>query len=75
MTIFSFSLVFLYFADRTSLFLKIQKQFDFWQFTIAMLAFLGLGVGTMTSGEKDLGFLNREQTDEVGDLVYKDDGE
>jgi len=46
--------------------LKIQKQFDFWQFTIAMGLALVLGVCTMKKPEKgDLGFLNRDQTDEV----------
>lgn len=66
MTIFGFSVIFMYFCDRTSLFLKIQKQFDFWQFTIANLLALALGLGTMKKPEKDLGFLNRDQTDEVG---------
>lgn len=65
MTIFGFSCVFMYFTDRTSLYLKIQKQFDFWQFTIAMLLALALGLGTLKKPEKDLGFLNRDQTDEV----------
>lgn len=65
LTVFGFSIIFLYFTDRTSLFLKIQKQFDFWQFTIAMLLSLGLGVVTCKKPEKDLGFLNRDQTDEV----------
>lgn len=55
----------MYFTDRTSLYLKIQKQFDFWPFTIAMVLALALGIGTMKKPEKDLGFLNRDQTDEV----------
>lgn len=55
----------MYFTDRTSLYLKIQKQFDFWPFTIAMVLALALGLGTMKKPEKDLGFLNRDQTDEV----------
>lgn len=57
----------MYFADRTSLYLKVQKQFDFWQFTIAMIAALALGLGTLKKPEKDLGFLNRDQTDEVSE--------
>ena len=65
LTVFGFSIIFMYFSDRTSLFLKIQKQFDFWQFTIAMLASLVLGLVTLKKPEKDLGFLNRDQTDEV----------
>lgn len=60
----------MYFTDRTSLFLKIQKQFDFWQFTIAMSAALVLGVVTCKKPEKDLGFLNRDQTDEVREFRY-----
>lgn len=55
----------MYFTDRTSLYLKIQKQFDFWPFTIAMIATLILGLVTMKKPEKDMGFLNRDQTDEV----------
>ena len=65
MTIFGFSVTFMYFCDRTSLFLKVQKQFDVWYFTVAIVAALALGLGTMRKPEKDLGFLNREQTDEV----------
>ena len=60
----------MYFTDRTSLYLKIQKQFDFWQFTIAMLLALALGLFTMKKPEKDLGFLNRDQTDEVSSIPF-----
>lgn len=70
MTIFGFSCVFMYFTDRTSLYLKIQKQFDFWQFTIAMVLALALGLGTLKKPEKDLGFLNRDQTDEVSYCAF-----
>ena len=57
----------MYIADRTSLFLKIQKQFDFWQFTIAMVLALGVGLMTLKPVEEDLGFLSRDQTDEVSE--------
>lgn len=69
MTIFGFSCVFMYFTDRTSLYLKIHKQFDFWQFTIAMILALVLGLATMKKPEKDMGFLNRDQTDEVRPFI------
>lgn len=59
----------MYFCDRTSLFLKVQKQFDFWQYTIAMILAAVLGASTLKKPEKDLGFLNRDQTDEVSGAI------
>ncbi|KAG8763797.1 hypothetical protein FRC11_012373 [Ceratobasidium sp. 423] len=54
----------LFFADRTGIWLKEHKQFDPWAFgglsTLALVA----GLATMKRADKDLGFLNREQTDE-----------
>jgi len=54
----------IYVADRTGLWLKEQKQFNFWSFTFLSLCSLAFGILTLKKGEKDLGFLNRDQTDE-----------
>lgn len=51
-------------ADRTGYWLKEQKQFDPWIFAFLTLLSLVLGLLTVTRVDKDLGFLNREQTDE-----------
>jgi hypothetical protein len=54
----------LFFADRTGVWLKEHKQFDPWAFGgLSMLA-LAAGLATMQRADKDLGFLNRDQTDE-----------
>ena len=54
----------IYLADRTGFWLKEQKQFSPWVFTFLSLLSLAAGLGTMRQADKDLGFLNREQTDE-----------
>jgi len=51
-------------ADRTSLFLKENKQYDALTFGLLCLATVAAGLATMSPADKDLGFLNREQTDE-----------
>lgn len=56
------ALIFL--ADRTDFWLKEQKQFSPWVFTFLSFLSLAAGLGTMRQGDKDLGFLNRGQTDE-----------
>ncbi|GAA95590.1 uncharacterized protein L969DRAFT_92722 [Mixia osmundae IAM 14324] len=61
---FGFAIVFIFLGDRTSLFLKEAKQFSALQFAVLNLAALGVGLATMKPAEKDLGFLNRDQTDE-----------
>jgi hypothetical protein len=62
--IFGFSISFLFVADRTALFLKENKQYDALTFAgLCGITFAG-GLLTMKPAEKDLGFLNREQTDE-----------
>jgi hypothetical protein len=61
---FGFAIGLAYLADRTGLWLKEQKQYDGVQFTFFCLFFLACGLFTIKRGEKDLGFLNREQTDE-----------
>lgn len=65
MSIFGFAVSFLFIADRTSLFLKENKQYDALTFAILCLATVVAGVLTLKpAADKDLGFLNREQTDE-----------
>lgn len=54
----------IYLADRTDFWLKEQKQFSPWVFTFLSLLSLAAGLSTMRQADKDLGFLNREQTDE-----------
>ena len=60
----SFAAAIIYIADRTGYWLKEQKQFEPWTFAFLMFLSLSLGLVTVTRGDKDLGFLNREQTDE-----------
>ncbi|GAA5890054.1 hypothetical protein JCM5296_004755 [Sporobolomyces johnsonii] len=62
--IFGFAVSFLFVADRTNLFLKENKQYDALTFAFLCLVSLGAGLATMKPAEKDLGFLNRDQTDE-----------
>lgn len=64
LSIFGFGIGLAYLADRTSLLLKEQKQYDAVQFSFLCLFFLACGLVTVKRGDKDLGFLNREQTDE-----------
>jgi hypothetical protein len=61
---FGFAIGLAYLADRTGLWLKEQKQYDAVQFASLCLFFLACGLVTVKRGDKDLGFLNREQTDE-----------
>ncbi|BGP11949.1 hypothetical protein JCM10049v2_007869 [Rhodotorula toruloides] len=63
-TIFGFSTTLLFVADRTNLFLKENKQYDALTFVVLCLLTVVAGVVTMKPPEKDLGFLNRDQTDE-----------
>lgn len=62
--IFSAAVALIYTADRTGFWLKEQKQFNPWTFAFLSLSCLGFGLATVSRGDKDLGFLNREQTDE-----------
>ena len=60
----SFASAIIFLADRTGYWLKEQKQFDPWTFAFLTLLSLAIGLITVTRADKDLGFLNREQTDE-----------
>ena len=60
----SFASAMIYIADRTGYWVKEQKQFDPWSFAFLTVLSLALGLATVNRGDKDLGFLNREQTDE-----------
>ena len=61
---FSAAIGLIYLADRTGFWLKEHKQFSPWTFAFMSLSFLGAGLFTVKRADKDLGFLNREQTDE-----------
>ena len=54
----------MYLADRTGIWFKEQKQFDPWFFGSLSVLALVAGLGTIKRADKDLGFLNREQTEE-----------
>lgn len=64
LSMFGFAIGLAYLADRTGLWLKEQKQYDAIPFTFLCIFFLACGLVTIKRGDKDLGFLNREQTDE-----------
>ncbi|KAJ7169801.1 10 TM acyl transferase domain found in Cas1p-domain-containing protein [Mycena filopes] len=58
------SIALIYTADRTGLWLKEHKNYTSETFAGLCLASLVVGLATVERGGKDLGFLNREQTDE-----------
>ncbi|KAJ3552255.1 hypothetical protein NM688_g4246 [Phlebia brevispora] len=60
----SASVAAIYLADRTGFWLKEQKQFNPYTFTFLSLLSLAIGLLTMRRADNDLGFLNRDQTDE-----------
>ncbi|KAI0673403.1 Cas1p-domain-containing protein [Trametes maxima] len=60
----SFAAAIIYVADRTGFWLKEQKQFSPWSFGFLSLLCLAIGLLTVKQADNDLGFLNREQTDE-----------
>lgn len=74
--IFGLSIGTIFIADRTGFWLKEQKQFVPWSFGFLLLSSLVVGLLTVKRADKDMGFLNRDQTDEwkgwmqVAILVY-----
>jgi heme/copper-type cytochrome/quinol oxidase subunit 3 len=62
--IFSAAIALIFAADRTGFWLKEQKQFNPWTFAFLITIFLAAGLFTIKRADKDLGFLNREQTEE-----------
>lgn len=65
LTVFGYSILLIFLADRTSMFTKESKQYDAWAFAFLNLLALAVGLFTCKVSEKgDLGLLNREQTDE-----------
>jgi len=62
--IISLALVLIFFADRSNMWLKEQRQFDPWFFGGLCLFSLLVGLASVVRTDKDLGFLNRDQTDE-----------
>ncbi|KIK70899.1 hypothetical protein GYMLUDRAFT_32975 [Collybiopsis luxurians FD-317 M1] len=66
----------IFLADRTGFWLKEQKLFSSWTFVFLSSTSLAVGLATVKHSDKDLGFLNREQTDEwkgwmqVAILIY-----
>lgn len=64
LSIFGSSILLIYLSDRTSIFLKVSKQYNSWAFGIWAVSSLALGLYTLQKGDKDLGFLSRQQTDE-----------
>ncbi|KAJ9107981.1 hypothetical protein QFC20_003666 [Naganishia adeliensis] len=73
---FGVAIAYMFIADRTTVFLKEQKAYNPWTFAILMFGWLMIGCLTTVKRDKDMGFLNREQTDEwkgwmqIAILVY-----
>ncbi len=62
--VFSASIALIFIADRTGFWLKEQKQFSPWTFGFLLLLTLAIGLVSVKKADNDLGFLNRDQTDE-----------
>ena len=64
LSIFGLATFLIFVADRTPIWLKEQKQYDPWVFGAWLVFALMFGLSTMKRADNDLGFLNREQSDE-----------
>ncbi|KAF8632622.1 hypothetical protein AX15_001823 [Amanita polypyramis BW_CC] len=62
--VLSISIAAIFLADRTGIWLKEQKHFDSWTFGLLCFGSLLVGLASVKRSDKDLGLLNREQTDE-----------
>ncbi|KAJ3480720.1 hypothetical protein NLI96_g8158 [Meripilus lineatus] len=62
--VISASIALIYLADRTGFWEKEQKQFSPWTFGFLCLITLVVGLLSVKRADNDLGFLNRDQTDE-----------
>ncbi|ORX37217.1 10 TM acyl transferase domain found in Cas1p-domain-containing protein [Kockovaella imperatae] len=61
---FGIACIYLFMADRTNIFVKGEKAFSPYVFGGLLLIGLCVGLSTLKSKGKDLGFLNRDVTDE-----------
>ncbi|KAI6136571.1 10 TM acyl transferase domain found in Cas1p-domain-containing protein [Pisolithus sp. B1] len=64
LAVFGATVCIIYLADRTGLWLKEQKEFSSLAFACLVLSSICIGLLTLHRGDKDLGFLNRDQSDE-----------
>lgn len=62
--VFSIAVAAIFLADRTGIWLKEQKHYDGLTFALLCFGSLLYGLVTVKRSDKDMGFLNRDQTDE-----------
>lgn len=60
----SAGLLLVYLADRSWFWLKEHKQYNPWTFAFLSFSALAIGFINIRRADNDLGFLNRDQTDE-----------